>query len=90
MLCEFRRSSKFAQHLIENRHSVGPIDNIVEVLHTVKKGKMMDTLKKFHIYKETKLENQINDKNTVTKNILFEMIIQAKTDRGHPKQTTQS
>ena len=49
----------------------------------------MDTIKKFHIYKETKLENQINDKNTVTKNILFDTIIQTKAGRGHPKQTTQ-
>ena len=61
----------------------------MEVLHTVKKGKMMDTLEKFHIYKETKLDNQINDKNTITKNILFDMIIQRKAGRGHPKQTTQ-
>ena len=61
----------------------------MEVLHAVKKGKMMDTLEKFHIYKETKSENQINDKNTITKNILFDMIIQAKAGRGHPKQTTQ-
>ena len=62
--------SKFAQHLLENRHSIGPIDEIMEVVHTVKKGRMMDTLEKFHIYKETKLENQINDENTITRNIL--------------------
>ena len=43
----------------------------MEVLHTVKKGKMMDTLEKFHIYKETKLDNQINDKNTITKKHSF-------------------
>ena len=61
----------------------------MEVLHTVKKGKMMDTLEKFHIYKETKLENQINDKNTVTQNILFDTIIQKHTRRGHPSLPTQ-
>ena len=62
-------SSKFAQHLIENRHSIGPIDDIIEVLHTVKKGK--HTRKKIHIYKETKLENQINNKNTITTNTVL-------------------
>ena len=36
--------SKFAQHLLENRHSIGPIDEIMEILHIIKEGKMMDTL----------------------------------------------
>jgi len=31
--------SKFAQHLLENNHSIGPIDSIMEVLHTTRKGK---------------------------------------------------
>ena len=62
--------SKFAQHLIEHRHAIGSTDQIMNVLHSINKGKMMDTLEKFHIYKETKLENQINNKKTVTKYFL--------------------
>ena len=50
---------------------------------------MMDTLERFHIYKETKLENQINDRNTITQNILSDKIIQKKSGRGHPEQPTQ-
>ena len=42
----------------------------------------MDTLEKFHIYKETKLENQINDKNTVKQNVLFDKIIQENSGGG--------
>ena len=42
--------SKFSQHLLENRHSVGTMDEIMEVLHVVKKGKLMDTLERFRIY----------------------------------------
>jgi flagellar motor switch protein FliG len=53
---------KFAQHLLENKHSVGPIDEIVEILYRTNKGKLMDTVQKYHIYKETQLNNQINDK----------------------------
>ena len=34
----------------------------MEVVHVTKKGKMLDTLEGFHIYKETKASNQINDK----------------------------
>ena len=67
--------SKFAQNLLQNRHSIGTMEEIMEVLQVAKKRKLMDTLERFHIYKETKLENQINDKNTVTQNILFDTII---------------
>ena len=35
----------------------------------------MNTLENFHIYQQTKQDNQINDKNTVTKNILFDATI---------------
>ena len=78
-------NSKYAQHLIENRHSIGPINEIMNILHTIKKGKMMDTLEKFHIYNITKLVNQINDKNTIMQNILFYILIQRNTARGHPQ-----
>jgi hypothetical protein len=44
----------------------------------------MDTLEKFHIYLETKLGRQINDKNTITKNTIFDILIQKISNRGHP------
>jgi hypothetical protein len=66
------------------------MDEIMEVLHVVEKGKLMDTLEQFHLYKETKLENQINDKNTIMPNILFDTIIQKHTSRWHPSLPTQS
>ena len=34
--------SKFV-HLIDNRHAIGPMEEIMEVLHKTKKGKMMNT-----------------------------------------------
>ena len=82
--------SKFAQHLLKNRLSIGTMDEIIKVLHVVKKGKLMDTLEQFYIYKETKLEKQINDKNTVMQNILLDTIIQKHTSRWHPSLPTQS
>ena len=73
--------SKFAEHLLENNHSIGPIDSIMEVLHTTRKGKLMDTLEKFHIYKVTRENIQINDKNTSKPNVIFDTIIQGETSR---------
>jgi len=48
----------------------------MEVVHVIKKGKLMDTLECFHIYKETKADNQINDRLTTKENVIFETIIQ--------------
>ena len=62
----------------------------MDILHVVKKGKLMDTLERFHIYKESKIENQINDKNTVTRNILFDTILKKYTSRWHPSLPVQS
>jgi len=67
--------SNFAQHLIENKHAIGKMEDIMEVVHVTKKGKMMDTLQGFHIYKETKAGNQINDRLTVRVSAIFETIV---------------
>ena len=63
-------TSKYAQHLPEDKHSIDRIHNTTEILHIMKKGKLMDTREKFHIYQETNLGSQINDKNTVSQNTL--------------------
>jgi hypothetical protein len=68
--------SKFARHLLENSTSIGPIENIcptrkysidpieniMDVLYTANKGRLMDTMERLYIYKEIRLNNQINDK----------------------------
>jgi len=46
--------SKFSVHLIENKHSIGCTNDIMEILHVTNKGRSMDTIEKFHFYKETK------------------------------------
>jgi hypothetical protein len=48
----------------------------MEILHITKKRSMMSyTLERFHIYIVTGLDNQINDKCTVTYNAVFDTII---------------
>ena len=46
----------------------------LEAVHVTKKGKLMDTLACFHIYKETKAGNQINDRLTAKEHAVFETI----------------
>ena len=69
------RKSKFATHLLDNRHSIDQMESVVETLHITNKGRMMDTLERFYIFRETKLNNKINDKMTVKPNIVFETIV---------------
>jgi len=75
--------SKFAQHLLENRHAISPMENIMDIIHITNNAKMMDTLERFYIYKETKSNNQINDKLTVKANAIFETVIHKDPYGGH-------
>jgi len=47
----------------------------MEIIHIINKGRLMDTLENFHIYLETCKNNQINDKNTVKSNAIFDIIM---------------
>jgi len=54
---------------------MGPIENIMNVIHLMKKGGPMNILDSFCFHTETKNNNQINDKSRVLKNALFDTII---------------
>jgi hypothetical protein len=81
--------SSFVQHLMDNKHVIGPMKDIMDIVHIAKKGRIMDTLEKFYIFRETKLNNQINDKLTVKPNIIFETIIRHDHYRGQPNSCSQ-
>ena len=53
----------------------------MKIIHVTKKGRMLSTLECFHIYKETKAENQINDKLTTRENAIFEAILKHDLQR---------
>jgi len=69
------RKSKFAQHHLDNGHAIQNMEEIMKIVHVTKKGRMLNTLESFHIYKETKDENQIIDKLTAKGNEIFEAIL---------------
>jgi flagellar biosynthesis regulator FlaF len=69
------QKSKFAQHLLNSGHSIGPTDDIMSIICTTTKGRLMNTIENFHIHKETHLNNQINDTNTVKPNFIFDVLI---------------
>jgi hypothetical protein len=69
------KKSKFFQPLLENRHAIGAMENIMVSIHITNKDRMMDTLERFYIYREIKFNNQINDKLTVKAKAIFETIV---------------
>jgi hypothetical protein len=72
--------SQFPQHLLENGHSTAPMENIMRVLYSTHKRKLMDTMERFYICKETRDNNQINDKNTAN---VFDTIVREEANRAH-------
>jgi len=58
------------------------MESITENLHVINKGREMDTPERFYIFRETKLNNRVNDKLTVKPNIIFETMVQIDPHRG--------
>jgi hypothetical protein len=59
------------------------MEDIMDIIHVTNKGKMMDTLERYYIYKGTVSNNQINDKLTTKPNPIFEAVIHKDSCRGH-------
>jgi len=51
------------------------MNDIMDVVHIANKGRMLDTLERVYVYRETKLGTQIRDKLTVQSNPIFEALI---------------
>jgi hypothetical protein len=82
--------SKFAQHLIDRKHPMGTMESILDIVHITRKGRMTNAIECFHIYNETKANNQINDRLTVRENAIFEAIVQEDPYRGHATPSQQN
>ena len=62
---------------------MGPINEIMDIQYTTGKGRFMDIVERFHIYRETQQNNQINDKNTVKPNAIFDIVNSNDPTRAH-------
>jgi hypothetical protein len=51
----------------------------MSILHITKKGRMLNTMKKYYIPEETHYDNQLNDRATVTPKIIFNTILRNTT-----------
>jgi hypothetical protein len=44
------QNSKFAQHILDTKHEYKTMKQAVKILHIEKKGQMLDTYERLHIY----------------------------------------
>jgi hypothetical protein len=73
------RKSQFVKHLLDLNHPLGTLEQAMTILHTTKKGRMLNTIEKYYIYEETHNDNQLNDRSTVTPNIICGTILRNMT-----------
>lgn len=84
------QQSAFASHLIDNNHNCTGIDNNLEILHFCgNKGRYMDVLEEFEIYRAVKESPHyvLNDKLSFQSNIIFNTAITVREDTSQPINT---
>jgi hypothetical protein len=59
------------------------MENIMKPLLYTPKGILLDAWEKFYIFKETKANNQINDRLTVQHNPIFEAVLRNSPTSNH-------
>jgi len=60
----------------------------MKILHLNTEGSYMDIIEKYHAYKETISDRQLNDKDAVTPNKIFETVIKKKKTIIHMSEYT--
>jgi hypothetical protein len=68
--------SKFAQHILDTTHNHDAIEQIMEILHIERKGKMLNTLESY-VSRLTKQRLQMNEALADTYNPLYDILIKA-------------
>ena len=71
-------NTKFALHIIDTNHKYTDIYTNLTPIHYCNKGKYLDTLEEYEIYKQTKSDKNklLNDKLIYKNNVLFDRIIE--------------
>jgi hypothetical protein len=73
--CHNYHTSKFAEHLNDQLHSFGPIQEVMHILQFHKKGPHLNNIEQFHIHKEAASHIHLNDEHTITPNRIFDTVL---------------
>jgi hypothetical protein len=69
-----RTKTGYSQHILNTGHQYNNIENSMDIVKIQEKGKLLNTLEKFYIYREQKTNNSLNENGTDTYNPIFELL----------------
>jgi hypothetical protein len=64
----------YTNHILNTGHTYGTITDTMEIMETERKGKHLNMLERYHIYKASKNKIQMNDTNIDVYNPIFEAL----------------
>jgi hypothetical protein len=73
-----KTNTGYANHILKAKHTYGPLEDTLQVLHIQNKGPHLNTLERFHIYKEQKTGTILNDNHMDHYNPIFEFMTTCK------------
>jgi hypothetical protein len=76
-------SSKYALHALTHQHAFGNIKDSFQILHTQKKGTLLNNIERFHIFKEASTHNHLNDPHTIPSSSIFQAILDDFTETNN-------
>jgi hypothetical protein len=67
-------SSTYAQHILNTGHKYGNIEDTMDIINVTQKGRLMNTIEKFHTYCAHKEDVHMNEILFDTYNSIFDAI----------------
>jgi hypothetical protein len=61
--------------MLQYKHEYDTIEKTLDVLKVVQKGKQLDVLERFYIYKVSRQKHIMNEQYITDQNVLFEMLL---------------
>jgi hypothetical protein len=70
-----RAKTGYSQHILDTGHEYNNIETSMNIVKVQSKGKLLNTLEKFYIYKENKSGNLLNENKMETFNPIYELLL---------------
>jgi hypothetical protein len=72
-------SSGYSNHILNTGHAYGTITDTMDIVRTAKKGKHLNTLERYHMYRLSREKLHMNDTYIDTHNPIFETLQELNT-----------
>jgi hypothetical protein len=69
-----------AQHILDQKHEYGSIDDTMDILKISQKGNNMNILVRFYIYKTVKYKPIINEQFVMDSKVSFDLVIDIQAE----------